>query len=83
MYQPEAEIVPPVADQVSVGSVVLPSFHVAATANCWLAPPLSVTGFGVTESDVNVRTLTVTLAVSANDPLDAMTRYVPAVLPAV
>jgi hypothetical protein len=34
------------------------------------------------ESDVSVRTFTVTLAVSAKDPLAATTRYAPAVLPA-
>jgi hypothetical protein len=72
--QPEELTVPPVAVQVIVGSAVLPSLQVAATANCWLAPAASETGFGVTARDVRVRTFTVTAEVSAKPPLAAMTR---------
>jgi hypothetical protein len=74
VYQPLALTVPPVAVHVIAGNVVVPSLHVAAAANCWLAPAASDTDAGVTEMDVSVRTFTVTVAVSANAPLAAMTR---------
>jgi hypothetical protein len=82
---PEEEIVPPVAAQVTDGVVVDPSDQVPVTLNCRVPPVWSDALEGERSRTVSVgaEALIVTADVSAFEPADAMTRKVPAAVPAV
>jgi hypothetical protein len=79
-------MVPPVALQESVGRVLLPLLQVADAVNCWVAPGLSVTDFGLMLRAVRVGVglVTCTVAVSAFPQVhEAITAKLPATDPAV
>src|ERR1051326_8682789 len=85
VYSPEEEMVPPVAVQVTWGSVEDPSLQEPATVNCWVPPTGSDTEDGLRMSSVRLGAEIVTALVSASVPpvCTAITGYVPGVLPAV
>src|ERR1044072_5354955 len=87
VYSPAAVMAPPVAVQVTAGVVDDPSLHEPDTVNCWVPPGARDTEDGLRTSCVSVGggTAMVTALVSALVPpvSTAITRYVPAVLPAV
>src|ERR1051326_7494570 len=85
VYSPAEETVPPVAVQVTWGGVEDPSLQEPDTVNCCVPPTGSDTEDGLRMSCVRVGGGIVTTLVSAMLPpvCTAITRYVPAVLPAV
>ena len=87
VYAPVPETVPPVADQFTLTLDVLPSDMRPIAENCCPAPGDRFTLEGVTSTPVNVGAagVMVTTDVSALVPpcWVAMTRKLPAVLPAV
>src|ERR1043165_8654816 len=80
-------MLPPVAVQVTAGVADDPSLHEPDTVNCWVPPGARDTEDGLRTSSVSVGggTAMVIALVSALVPpvWTAITRYVPAVLPAV